>query len=121
MTHRFDIDAGLGGLLAPVSEDVFFTKHWERAPLHVKSGSGKDFTQLISIARLDALLAEQVFDGDSLSMARAEPRLSADAYMTEAGLADRGLVARAYQQGATLILPQLQRRERALAQLCRAL
>lgn len=121
MTAPFDLNAGLAGLLAPISDAVFFAEHWERAPLHVQSMGGKDFTGLISTARLDALLAEQVFDGDSLSMARAEPRLSPEAYLTEAGLADRGLVARAYQQGATLILPQLQRRERPLAQLCRVL
>ena len=121
MTAPFDLDAGLAGLLAPVGEAVFFAEHWERAPLHVKNQGGKDFTGLISTARLDALLAEQVFDGESLSMARAEPRLSPEAYLTDAGFADRGLVARAYQQGATLIMPQLQRRERPLVQLCRTL
>ena len=121
MTPRFNIKTGLAGLLTPVSEDVFFTDHWERAPLHIKSDGGKDFDGLVSTKRIDALLAEQVFDGDSLSMARTEPRLSAEAYLTENGFADRGLVARAYQQGATLILPQLQRRERPLAELCRAL
>ncbi len=121
MTSRFDPETGLVGLLSPVSEDVFFATHWERAPLHVTGRGRKDFTGLVSTARMDALLAEQVFDGDSLSMARTEPRLSAEAYLTENGFADRGLVARAFQQGATLILPQLQRRERPLAALCRGL
>lgn len=120
MAGVFDPASGLAELLAPFDRDTFLTKHWDAAPLHI-AGGGHDFTSLISTARLDALIAEQVFNADQLSMARSEPRLSAEAYLTEAGLADPGLVARRYQEGATLILPQLHRRERALAELCRGL
>lgn len=120
MAAPFDPASGLAGLLAPFDHDTFLARHWDAEPLHV-AGGGQDFTGLISTARIDALVAEQVFTGDQLSMARSEPRLSADAYLTESGLADPGLVARRYQEGATLILPQLHRRERPLADLCRAL
>jgi ribosomal protein L16 Arg81 hydroxylase len=116
----FDPASGLAGLLAPFDRNLFLTKHWDAAPLQV-TGGGHDFTNLISIARMDALIAEQVFNADQLSMARSEPRLSPEAYLAESGLADPGLVARRYQEGATLILPQLHRRERALADLCRSL
>lgn len=110
---------GLAGLLAPCSLDTFFSQYWEKAPLHV-TGSA-DFTGLISAARIDALVSSQVFHGETLSMARSEPRLGPEAYLGESGQADRGLVVRAYQQGATLILPQLDRREAPLAELCRVL
>jgi ribosomal protein L16 Arg81 hydroxylase len=119
MTSRFDPASGLSGLLAPLNAADFFAQHWEQKPLHAHAK--RDFTGLISTARMDALLADQVFDADSLSMARAEPRVGPEAYLGENGLVDRGLAARAYQEGATLIMPQLHRRERALAQLCRAL
>jgi ribosomal protein L16 Arg81 hydroxylase len=120
MGGPFNPAAGLAGLLAPFKRETFLARHWDRAPLHIEGG-GHDFSGLISTARIDALVAEQVFTGDQLSMARSEPRLSEEAYLTDTGLADPGLVARRYQEGATLILPQLHRRERALADLCRAL
>jgi ribosomal protein L16 Arg81 hydroxylase len=116
----FDPADGLAGLLAPFERAAFFKAHWDAAPLHV-AGKDRDFSSLISVARIDALIADQIFDGDQLSMARTDPRIEPSAYLSDGGLADPGLVARRYQEGATLILPQLNRRERALAQLCRAL
>lgn len=120
MPSPFEPAAGLAGLLAPFDLGAFLERHWDAAPLRV-AGGGRDFSGLISTRRIDALVAEQVFSSEELSMARSEPRLSADAYLAENGLADPGLVARRYQEGATLILPQLHRRERPLADLCRAL
>lgn len=120
MAGAFDPGGGLRGLLAPIETDTFLSRHWDAEPLHVQNNP-QDFTGLISTARMDALIAEQVFTGDQLSMARSDPRIDPEAYLNEAGLADPGLVARSYQEGATLILPQLHRRERALADLCRAL
>ncbi len=121
MTDSFDPATGLSGLLAPFDSADFFDAYWEQKPLHAPNPNGRNFSGLVSTARIDQLLAEQVFTGDSLSMARAEPRIEPGAYLSETGMVDRGLVARAYQEGATLILPQLHRRERALADLCRAL
>jgi ribosomal protein L16 Arg81 hydroxylase len=110
----------LAALLAPHDRAAFLTDIYEREPLHVR-GDPARFSGLISTARIDALLSEQVFTGDQLSMARAEPKMGPHHYLTETGYADPGLVARQYQKGATLILPQLNRRERALADLCRSL
>ncbi len=121
MTTRFDPATGLSGLLAPVTPRAFLDQHWEKTPLHAPNPGGRDFTNLISTKRMDQLLAEQVFSPDTLSMARAEPKISPDAYMYDNGIVDRGLVARTYQEGATLIMPQLHRRQRPLADLCRAL
>ncbi len=121
MTDSFDPATGLSGLIAPIDSATFFETYWEQKPLHAPNPGGRSFTGLISTARMDELLAEQVFAGDMLSMARAEPRIEPGAYLSETGLADRGLVARAYQEGATLILPQLHRKQRPLAELCRAL
>jgi ribosomal protein L16 Arg81 hydroxylase len=113
-------DARLAALLAPHDPAAFFADIYERRPLHVR-GDPARFCALVSTARIDALLSEQVFTGDQLSMARAEPKMEPRHYLTESGYADPGLVARQYQKGATLILPQLNRRERPLADLCRSL
>lgn len=120
MTPRFDPAQGLAGLIGPDQRGAFLTSHWDQAPFHAPC-AGRDFSSLISTQRIDALISHQVFGEDQLSMARSDPRIEPDAYLTEAGLADPGLVARRYQEGATLILPQLHRREQALAGLCRAL
>lgn len=121
MTSSFDPALGLSGLIAPFDAADFFDRYWEKKPLHAPNPGDRDFTDLVSTARMDALLSDQVFTGDMLSMARAEPRIEPGAYLSENGLVDRGLAARAYQEGATLIMPQLHWRERSLAELCRAL
>lgn len=119
MADPFEFDGGLKNLLTPHSLDTFFSRYWDQAPLHVTNAI--DFSGLISSRRIDDLLSSQVFQGETLSMARSEPRLGSEAYLNENGKADRGLVVRAYQQGATLILPQLNQREAPLAELCRTL
>ncbi|MFW5661603.1 MAG: cupin domain-containing protein [Oceanicaulis sp.] len=111
----------LAALLAPHPVDRFFETIYERAHLHVRGTDPDRFAGLISTARIDALVSGQVFAGDQLSMARSGGgKIAPGDYLTD-GLADPGLVARRYQEGATLILPQLHRRERPLADLCRAL
>lgn len=110
----------LGELVAPHDPARFLSEIYERAPLRV-SGKDRDrFKSLISIGEIDDLLSRQPFFDDEIEMARAEPRLSPDDFLRR-GEADRGAVARLFQEGATIILPQLHRRVRALAEFCRAL
>jgi hypothetical protein len=89
--------------------------------LHAPGNDPERFTNLISSDDIDRMLAEQVFHEGELSLARAEPKLSADSWVRGDGLVDRGEAARLYRQGATLILPQLHARHRPLGDLCRRL
>lgn len=111
--------AALERLIAPVSAGEFLDRIYEREPLRVP-GKGRDFTHLISIPAIDDLLSRQSFHDGEISLARSEPKVEPGDYLRE-GEADRGAVARLYQQGATIILPQLHRRVRSLAQFCRGL
>lgn len=111
--------AALAELITPISPEHFLAETYERAPLRVK-GPGRDFTSLISIAAIDGLLARQPFFDGEISLARSEPKIGPGDYLRE-GEADRGSVAWHYRQGATIILPQLHRRVRALAEFCRGL
>ncbi|MBL4539134.1 MAG: hypothetical protein JKP96_10730, partial [Oceanicaulis sp.] len=111
----------LAELIAPHTAEAFFETVFETRALHAPGSAPDRFTPLISLAAIDAMLAEGLFREGDLSMARAEPRLPDGAWLREDGLVDRGEVARFYQQGATLILPQLQARHRPLADLCRQL
>lgn len=111
----------LADLLAPHSTDAFFETVFEQTHLHAQGQDQDRFISLIGLDAIDRILAEDLLREGDLSMARAEPRLADSAWLREDGLVDRGEVARLYQQGATLILPQLQARHRPLADLCREL
>ncbi|MAP48565.1 MAG: hypothetical protein CMH90_03695 [Oceanicaulis sp.] len=121
MTLSHETPGVLAELIAPHAPEAFFETVFEASALHAPGSAPDRFTPLISLAAIDAMLAEGLFREGDLSMARAEPRLADGVWLREDGLVDRGEVARLYQQGATLILPQLQARHRPLADLCRQL
>ncbi|PWE18751.1 hypothetical protein DDZ18_03930 [Marinicauda salina] len=114
-------DRAFAELIAPVAPETFFTEHHERAPLHLSGERSDRFSHLLSIAEIDRLLADEAFHDGELSMARAEPRVEPADYLLGDGRVDKGAVARLYGEGATLILPQLHRRVRPLAEFCRML
>ncbi|WP_421860319.1 cupin domain-containing protein [Oceanicaulis sp.] len=121
MTVSHETPGVLAELIAPHAPDKFFKSVFEVRALHAPGSAPDRFSSLISLEVIDALLAEGLFREGDLSMARAEPRLADGVWLREDGLVDRGEVARLYQQGATLILPQLQARHRPLADMCRQL
>jgi hypothetical protein len=112
---------GLADLIAPHDVAAFLADTYEQRALHVSGRDPDRFRALISTAEIDRRLAGEVFREGEASMARAEPKLAESAYINRNGVLDRGQAARLFQQGATLILPQLHTRVRALADLCRAL
>ncbi|MBI1263311.1 MAG: hypothetical protein GC187_01090 [Alphaproteobacteria bacterium] len=112
---------GLADLIAPHDAAAFLNDTYEQRALHVRARDPERFRALISTAEIDRRLACEVFRDGEASMARAEPKLAESAYINRHGVLDRGQAARLFQQGATLILPQLHTRVRALADLCRAL
>lgn len=112
---------GLADLIAPHDAGTFLNDTYEQRALHVSARDPDRFRALISTAEIDRRLAGEVFREGEASMARAEPKLAESAYINRNGVLDRGQAARLFQQGATLILPQLHTRVRALADLCRAL
>lgn len=112
---------GLAELIAPQDAAGFLDEVYERRALHVPGRDPDRFRALISTAEIDRRLADELFREGEASMARAEPKLAESAYINRQGVLDRGQAARLFQQGATLILPQLHTRVRPLADLCRAL
>ena len=115
------MSGALAQLIAPLTADAFFDTVFEQTHLHAPCPDRDRLKALISLDSIDRILAEDLLRDGDLSMARAEPRLPDNAWLREDGLVDRGEVVRLYQQGATLILPQLQARHRPLADLCRQL
>jgi len=110
-------------LTAPVGEERFLSEYWEARALHCQAGEGRGarFVPLLSSNTIDAMIAGQRFREGELSLARSDPRISPDDYLLDNGEIDRGAVMRFWQQGATIILPQLERRHIELAHFCRQL
>lgn len=116
----------LDQLTAPVSRDSFLHEHWERKALHCRAGEARTggadrFLPLLSAAAIDIIISGQRFREGELSLARSEPRIAPSEYVLSNGEVDRGAVMRLWQQGATIILPHLERRHAPLAHFCRQL
>lgn len=113
---------GLEGLLAPITQADFFAQYYEQKPLRLCGvGDANRFSHLLSLARIDELLASHTLHQGELDMARANPPLRSDDFTSDQGIIDRGAVARHFQEGATIILPQLHLRERILGEFVRGL
>lgn len=110
-----------GYMLNPVSTDEFFDRHHEKKALIVKRDEPGRFLDLLSIKRIDDIVSSGLLDNGPLDMTRADPPVGPGDYTFDNGNIDRGAVARQYQRGATLILPQLHFSDPVLANFCRAL
>lgn len=110
-----------GYLFDPVSAEDFFAQYHERKALVSKHKDGNRYRDLLSIERIDELVSSINFQPGSLDMTRADPPVNREDYTFNSGAIDRGGVARQFQQGATLMLPQLHEVDATLADFCRAM
>ncbi|WP_421790352.1 cupin domain-containing protein [Hyphobacterium sp.] len=108
-------------IIGPSLKPDFFERYFEQKALIVHRDEPDRYSDLLSITKIDDLLSGRDLHGDNLDMARADPPLNRDDFILESGFADRGAVGKLYQEGATLILPQLHQHESGLKTFCRAL
>jgi len=108
-------------LIAPTDTGTFFADYYEKKALHVQRIDPGRYEGLLSIDRIDEIIAGVDLNSGSLEMARAEPRIQVGDFTHPDGIVDRGAVVRHYQQGATIILPHLHQLDATLAEFCRAL
>ncbi len=111
----------LSRLIGSVSNEQFQAFNYEQRALHCKHGDPDRFAELLSLDRIDEILASSELPSSSLSMARSRPSIKRSDYTFKSGNIDRGAVIRHYQRGATIILNQLQRADEGLARFCRSL
>lgn len=111
----------LSSLIAPTKVETFFAEYYEQKALHVKRDEPDRYADLLSVDRIDDILASVDLSANSLEMARAEPRVRVGDFTFNDGVVDRGAVIRHYQQGATIIFPHLHQLDAKLAEFCRAL
>jgi bifunctional lysine-specific demethylase and histidyl-hydroxylase NO66 len=120
-------------LLAPIAPERFFREHWERTPLVVsaaEAGRGPGhYTDLLTLADLDRLLAEGGLQHPGLRLVREGKALPRSRFTEDVAWGDgvfRGaiLVERVlaeHRAGATVVFQALHRHYRPLALLCRDL
>lgn len=108
-------------VIGPSDRQHFLDTYFEQKALIVHRDEPERYRSLLSIQQIDHILAERDLHGDSLDMARADPPLHREDFILSSGFADRGAVGKLYQEGATLILPQLHQHEGGLKTFCRAL
>ena len=108
-------------LIGADAKKSFFDDTYEKKALVIPRDEPNRYQSLLSIAKIDELLANIDFPGDSLDMARAEPPVTREQFIFPSGIADKGAVSDLYAGGATLILPQLHQMDGMLKDFTRSL
>ncbi|PCH59098.1 MAG: hypothetical protein COC19_07595 [SAR86 cluster bacterium] len=108
-------------LIGNISANQFLNSYYERKPLICVHDEPERYKELLNIDRVDEIIAHTELPPESLEMARSAPSISRENYTFSNGNIDRGAVIRHFQQGATVILTQLQLADAKLASLCTAL
>ena len=111
----------LSYLISPISKTEFFKTYHDKEALLSKHNYANRFHGLLSIDRIDEIIASTELPPSSLDMVRKEPPIERSYYTFKNGNIDRGAVIRHYQEGATIILPQLHLADEILAKFCRSL
>ena len=118
LEQNFDL---LRKLIEPLGVNEFLRDYYEKKPLLSPNNKCRNFDDLISLERLDHLLATSELPPASIDMARSEPPISKANFTFKSGNIDRGAVVRHYQSGATIIFPQINLAIDELANFCRNL
>lgn len=111
----------LGYLLDPMNPEEFLADYHEKKAFIAHRNDPERYRPLLSIQRIDDLISGMDFQPGTLDMARSDPPISRADYSFESGMIDRGAVARNFQQGATIVLPQLHQVDPTLAGFTRSI
>ena len=108
-------------LIGPIAGSEFFASFHEKLALHCTHGDALRYAELLSFDRIDEIISTTELPPASVQMARSKPPITRSNFTFSNGNIDRGALIRHFQQGATIILPQLHLADELLAQFCNAL
>lgn len=111
----------LSYLIDPVSHHDFFANYHEQRSLLSVHDQADRFSDLLTLDRIDEIIAYTELPPGSLRMVRQKPPINRKNYTFPNDNIDRGSVIRHYQQGATVVLNQLHYADEKLAHFCAAL
>ena len=108
-------------ILAPLDLPSFLGTYWERSPLHVERDEATRFATLLSVARLERLLANVELRFPDVQLARADDPVAVEDYTDEDDRIVPLRLARLHASGATLVVAGADRHVDELGELCREL
>lgn len=116
------LDNGLSfdELIAPITKSSFFSEHYERKELVVRRDDPAHFASLLSVDRIDEFITTSSPNTSQVAMVNAMAEITTSDYTTSNGQIDVARLYQLFDEGATIILPGLQRRIPELAALCRS-
>ncbi|MGE0046238.1 MAG: cupin domain-containing protein [Hyphomonadaceae bacterium] len=114
-------DDPLGYMIAPYDRADFFNRIYEREAIIIHRDEPNRYTDLLSIDGIDRLIAGADLSEGQLDLANAINPVDREMYISESGLIDRGVIARQFQGGSTIIMQQLHQHDPVLADFCRAI
>ena len=108
-------------LIDPLPAAEFERDYYEQRLLHVRREASPYYAGLLSISDLDHVLGTHAADRRDIGLVRSDGDVPAREYANDAGRIRPLEVVRHFDDGATVVFNQLQRRVPALARLCAAL
>jgi ribosomal protein L16 Arg81 hydroxylase len=105
-------------VLQPLTPEVFFQEYWEQRPLLLSRDKPGYFSSLFSLPELEDVLWSTRPGWGGVQLANHQRGEGWIDYTTQPPSLER--LARAYAQGDTLVLNDMQLRSRSIAALCRS-
>ncbi len=107
-------------VIAPISADAFFDQYYERDDLWVERNDPEYYAPLLSLDRIDEFLTTASPTTSQVVLINAAADIQTSDYAFPNGDIDVSRVYKLFSEGATIVLPGLQRRVPELAALCRS-
>ena len=108
-------------LIDPLPVAKFERDFYEKRLIRIRREASPYYAELLSAVDLDAVLGTHSAEYSDISLVRGDGELAPSEYANDAGRIQPLEVARHFDDGATVIFRQLQRRVPTLARLCAAL
>ena len=108
-------------LIDPLPTAEFERDYYEQRLFHIRRRASPYYDELLSVTDLDTVLGAHSASYPDISLVRGDGDVPRGEYTNNAGRIQPLDVARQFDNGATVIFHQLQRRVPALARLCVAL
>lgn len=107
----------LASLIAPLTVEEFFARYYEQ-DWYLAPGTPAALVDLISIDRIDEIIADSELPANALGMAKEGRGIPSEDFTHANGSIDRGAVLDNYRNGMTIVLPQLQFADGKLYAFC---
>ncbi len=108
-------------VIAPVTPESFFAESFEKKHLVIRRGDPTYYSSLLSTADIDWAVTTLGLSVPEVNVVQADRDISAADFAYESGFIDPLSVSKLFDEGATVIMSNLQERLPKLAEFCRAL